>query len=406
MIIRTYELMISVRFLLKGRLQTILILFGIAAGVAVQFFLAALIGGLQISLIDKTVGTAPHILILPADSIPMPIANQNSGKDKIIEYQTGIYKENTEILNWREYVNFFKAVPEFISVSPVVSGQRFIVRGDINNTVLVKGITFPDGANIYKFNKNIKSGNPDITGNNVIIGNTLSEKLKLSIGDKFYMISGGGGSGDFFIVSAIIDLGSAQGNNIVITTLDRARNFLSVEGVTSIEIQIDDVFQADILADKIRNEFKRVKIESWIERNKELLTALRSQSSSSNIIQFFILFSISLGIASVLGIAAAQKSKQLGILKAMGVDNKGAAFIFLIQGLILGFIGSIIGIIIGLGLGFMFMKFAGAAGFGLELTIANIITPVIFAILASGLASIIPARSAGKLTPIEVIRNG
>jgi lipoprotein-releasing system permease protein len=404
MIIRTYELMISVRFLLKGRLQTILILFGIAAGVAVQFFLSALIGGLQISLIDKTVGTAPHILILPADSIPVPISDQNTGKEKIFEYQTGIYKENMEILNWREYVTILKTVPELISISPVVSGQRFIVRGDVNYAVLVKGITFPDGADIYKFNKNIKSGNPDITGNNVIIGNTLSDKLKLSIGDKFYMASGGGG--DFFVVSAIIDLGSAQGNNIVITTLDRARNFLSLEGITSIEIQIEDVFQADILSEKIGNEFKRVKVESWIERNKELLTALRSQSSSSNIIQFFILFSISLGIASVLGIAAAQKSKQLGILKAMGVDNKGAAFIFLIQGLILGFIGSLIGIIIGLGLGFMFMKFAGAAGFGLELTIANIITPVVFAILAAGLASIIPARSAGKLTPIEVIRNG
>jgi lipoprotein-releasing system permease protein len=403
MIIRSYELMISIRFLIKGKSQTLLILFGIAAGVAVQFFLSALIGGLQINLIDKTVGTSAHIMVMPADSIPVPLNNVSSDTS-INEYKTGIYRENTEILNWKEYVNFFRSFKGIVSVNPVVSGQRFIEKGGVNTTVLVKGITFPDGADIYKFNKNIKSGNSEITGNNIIMGIDLSEKLKLETGDKFFMNSGDG-KGDFFVVSAIIDLGSSQGNNIVIMSLDRARNFFSVEGVTGIEIQVDAVFQAETMAGKLRNEFKRIKIESWIERNRELLTALNSQSSSSNVIQFFILFSISLGIASVLGIAAAQKSKQLGILKAMGVDNKGAAFIFLIQGLILGFAGSMIGLLAGLGLGAMFMTFAHV-GFGLELSASNIFLPVILAIFASGLASIIPARSAGKLTPIEVIRNG
>jgi lipoprotein-releasing system permease protein len=402
MIIRTYEIMIAVRFLLKGRLQTILILAGIAVGVAVQFFLSALIGGLQISLIDKTVGTAAHILVQPADSFPREISEE---KHAVTDSRKTVYSENSEILSWQQYNNYFKQNPAVTASCPVAGGQGFIEKGDVSYSVIIKGITFPDGALIYKFEKNIKSGRPELNGDNAIIGLTLAKKLNLQANDRFYVRSSKG-TGNFFTVSGIIDLGSDQADNIVFLLLDRAKNFLLLNGISSIEIQIKNVFEAEKLAGKFRAEFSRIKIESWQERNKELLTALRSQSSSSDIIQFFVLFSISLGIASVLGIAAVQKSRQLGILKAMGVDDRGAAFIFLIQGLILGFLGALIGILLGYGMGVMFTKSAGNLSFGLEITAAKLISPVALAIFASALASLIPARSASKLSPIEVIRNG
>lgn len=231
------------------------------------------------------------------------------------------------------------------------------------------------------------------------------ERLQISIGDRFF-IRNNKGNGDFFTVSGIVDLGSTLANTIVFLSLDRARSFLSLDGVSSIEIQIRDVFKAEVIARRFREEFSRIKVESWQERNRELLIALRSQSSSSGIIQFFVLFSISLGIASVLGISAVQKSRQLGILKAMGVDNRGAALIFLIQGLLLGFVGSVIGIAFGYGLGIAFTKTAGPGTFDLEISAFNFISPVILAIFASGAASVIPARRASQLSPIEVIRNG
>ena len=87
-----YELMIALRFLLKGRGQTVLIVLGIAMGVAVQFFLASLIGGLQISLIDRTVGAAPHINILPADRIAKPISGGVKSDNRKV-----LYEERTEI---------------------------------------------------------------------------------------------------------------------------------------------------------------------------------------------------------------------------------------------------------------------------------------------------------------------
>jgi lipoprotein-releasing system permease protein len=160
------------------------------------------------------------------------------------------------------------------------------------------------------------------------------------------------------------------------------------------------------MAADLRGEFSRVKVESWQARNQELLIALRSQSGSSGVIQFFVLFAISLGIASVLGIAAVQKSRQLGILKAMGVDNKGAARIFLIQGLTLGLGGSLLGVGLGLVIGTTFIRFLGTGAFGLKIDAFNLVTPAVLAVAGSTLASLIPARRASRLSPIEVIRNG
>jgi lipoprotein-releasing system permease protein len=138
-----------------------------------------------------------------------------------------------------------------------------------------------------------------------------------------------------------------------------------------------------------------------------MLAALSSQSSSSYTIQFFVLFSISLGIASVLAISAVQKSRQLGILKAMGATDISSAKIFVVQGFILGAAGSVAGVGIGYGISTLFIKaMGGMIAFGLEIKTAYIILPVVLAIIASTLASAIPASRASRLSPIEVIRNG
>ena len=183
------------------------------------------------------------------------------------------------------------------------------------------------------------------------------------------------------------------------------RSFFGIEGVSAIEVQVKDVFSAEKISKEYGRQYERVKLESWQEKNRELLTALSSQSSSSDTIQFFVIISISLGIASVLGIAAIQKQRQLGILKAMGTTDRSASKIFIIQGFLLGSAGSILGVCFGLLLAYGFIKGTGV-NFGFEINARTLFTPIILAMLASVLASTIPARRAAKLSPIEVIRNG
>lgn len=343
MIFKPHEPYIAFRWLLKGKGQTLLLLAGIALGVAVQFFLSSLIGGLQLSLIERTVGSAPHIYVLPPDSVPIRILSEEG---QAVDSRRVPYAENMEILSWNPYIDFLKGVREVLAVCPVAGGQAFVERGGVSLNVAVKGILPEEGARLYNFERNLRQGRLDLVGDSAILGQTISDRLQLSLGDRFFMRNRKG-TGDFFTLAGILDLGSVQANSLVFLSLDRARSFLSLDGISAIEVKIRDVFKAEDLARAFRPEFARVKFESWQERNQELLTALRSQSGSSGVIQFFVLFAISLGIASVLGIAAVQKSRQLGILKAMGVDNKGAARIFLLQGLSLGLTGSILGIALG-----------------------------------------------------------
>jgi lipoprotein-releasing system permease protein len=400
MIVRPYELHIAFRFLRKGRGQTVLLLGGIAVGVAVQFFLSSLIGGLQLSLVERTVGSAPHIFVLPPDNLPASVL---AGDGRTVDSRRVPYSTYPEILSWQEYVDVLRGIPGVTAASAVAGGQGVIERGGASETVAVKGLQ-PDGARIYGFDRNLTAGRTGMAGDEAIVGRSVAEKLRLEPGDRFF-VRNSKGRGDTFTVAGIIDLGSVPANALVFLSLDRARSFLGVRGVTAVEAKVRDVFSAEAVAGRLRREFSRVRVESWQDRNKELLTALRSQSGSSGVIQFFVLFAISLGIASVLGIAAVQKSRQLGILKAMGVDNRGAARIFLIQGLTLGLGGSLVGVGLGYAIGLAFLRFFGTGTFGLQLNAVNLVTPAVLAIAGSALASVIPARSAARLSPIEVIRN-
>ncbi|MCX7973927.1 MAG: ABC transporter permease [Candidatus Aminicenantes bacterium] len=402
MIFRPYEIYIAFRFLIKGKFQTLLLFSGIALGVAVQFFLNSLIGGLQLSLIERTVGTSPHILILPREAVPTQIMAEPG---QIFDSRKAPVISDKEILQWEQYIEWLNKQPGLKAVCPVASGQGSIERNGPKLAVSIKGIDPLQGSIIYKFDKNLVSGQILLSGESVVIGSSLADKFQLEPGDRLF-IQNDRGSSNFFTVSGIVDLGSTTANSVIFMSLERGQSFLAMTGINLIEVQIKDVFQAEKLASLWQQEFIRVKVESWQERNRELLTALRSQRSSSNLIQFFVLLAISLGIASVLSISAVQKSKQLGILKAIGVDNRGAARIFLIQGLTLGFFGSLAGIIIGYILSLFFIKVFGTGTFNLQLEVTNFIIPAILAMVISALASLSPARKAARLSPIEVIRYG
>jgi lipoprotein-releasing system permease protein len=404
-----YEWMIALRFLLRGRGQTLLIVLGVAVGVGVQFFLSSLIGGLQISLIDRTVGSAPHILVLPADRSARIVrfggaAAGGRAGDRAVDNGRVLYEERTEIYSWQQYVGDLRRDPRILRAAPVADGSGFIERGNAVVPVPVKGLVAPDGVDIYRIRQKTVDGLPELASDSALIGSRIAARLTLAVGDKFTLRND---RGDLLVLrlGGIFDLGAAGANDLVLLPLDAVRSFFAIEGVSAIEAQVRDVFAAEDIARGYARRYERVKLESWQEKNRELLAGLRSQSSSSGTIQFFVIVSISLGIASVLGIAAVQKQRQLGILKAMGATDRSTWRIFVYQGLLLGGAGSLLGVGFGLLLAVGFIR-GVATAFGLEITARTLATPIVLAVLSSAAASAIPAHRAAKLSPIEVIRNG
>ena len=381
-------LMIATRFLKDNKGQTLLIVLGIAIGVSVQIFIGSLIDGLQVSLIDTTIGSSSHITINP------------SGKDNFFDDKEDLFDN-------------IKADDNFTAVSKSLDSSGFLFYDEESYPVLVRGFEFENANKIYKFDEKLIEGNMPKGDMEVLLGKNLVEELGLSLGDTITLATPERTTVEIKL-TGIYDFKVASLNKSwIITSLNTSEKIFDKKNkLSSIETQIKEVFKADVIADSLLADVEKngLEITNWKIQNEELLSGLAGQSASSYMIQVFVLLAVLLGITSVLAISVVQKSKQLGILKAMGIKDRVASLIFLFQGLILGVIGSIMGTLLGLGLTYIFSNFVknsdGTPLVPFYLDYGFITISIIIAIVASTLAAFVPARKSSKLTTIEVIKNG
>lgn len=382
-------LSIGWRFLKSSKGQTLLIVIGILIGVAVQVFVGSLIEGLQVSLVDGTIGNSSQVTILPEE------------KGGTFEDEDDLFDQITED-------------ERITAVSKSFSRNGFIIQDeDETVAVLLRGFEFEEANEIYNFEEAVIDGEQPSAENEVLIGKELAEEAELSIGDTLEFAATTDSLSELEVVG-IFDLGVTSLNESwVISELETAQGVFEEDNqLTNIETQVDDVFAADTIANDILNEIgdDNFEITNWKEENESLLSGLSGQSVSSYMIQVFVLVAVLLGIASVLAISAVQKSKQLGILKAMGIKDKIAGRIFLFQGFILGTIGSILGALVGIGLMYVFSIFVtnpdGSSLVPFYVDPTFVLLSVGISIIASTIAAFIPAKNSSKLNPIEVIQNG
>jgi lipoprotein-releasing system permease protein len=379
---------IAVRFLKSSKGQTALIALGIAVGVSVQIFIGSLIQGLQKGLINKTIGNSPQITI------------SSNTDDKTIES----YKEITEKIS-----SLDKGI---INLSVTADGPALIKENNKTYSVLVRGMKIEDSDKIYNINSRIYDGKEPTGNNETLIGRELQKELGVKLGDEIEILANSGQLKKL-TVTGFYDLKVASLNKSwLITSLNTSQNIFSLnDKITGIEMQVKEVFDADIIADELSSNLSSsLKVDNWKAQNAELLSGLNGQSVSSIMIQVFVLVAVVLGIASVLAITVVQKSKQIGILKAMGIKDSTASLIFLFEGLLLGVMGAVLGVILGLSLSFIFTKFAlnpdGKPVVDLYIDYNFIALSALIALASAALAALIPARHSSKLNPIEVIKNG
>lgn len=387
-----FTLSIATRFLTSKKSQTILIIMGFAVGISVNIFVGSLIQSLQNNLIQTTVGTQPHITI----------SHQN--QSEMIE-------------NYNPLIDKISSISGITKIATALDVRAFIMNIHPNSPddIVLRGFNLNDANKIYDFyNSETFTGSKPTNSSQILIGKTLSENLEVSIGDKLVIKMDPNPSkpNQTLIISGIFDLGVTQINSLwVIVNQQTAENLANVSSaITSINIQVDNIFSADTIASEIKTKLQdnSLQITNWKETNAQLLSGLSAQSSSTTIIQIFVLLAVVIGIASILGITVIQKSRQIGILKAMGLNDRGSALVFLFEGLIIGSLGSLVGLGLAAGLIWSFNTFAGGSEAGLFDIIIEpqfAIQTIIIAIIASILASLIPARNSSKMEVIEIIRN-
>jgi len=399
-----FEINLARRFLEENKLQTALIILGIGIGVAVMVFLTALIDGLQADLIDKTVGKQPHIVVSATQPALQEAVRTWEGR-RLLTVDTTI-KDKRPIVEWRPLVNAMSASPGIKNVLPVVDGQGLIKRGQVTRGVLVRGFDITEANRIYNISNSIVAGRGEPANGAVLLGKDLAADLGVSVGDPI-TLEIAGQKPLALMVDGLFDLGlSAVNQRWMVMDRQQAGALLGIgDRVTSIEVQVLDVFTAQEIASQWEKRFTDLELESWQATNASLLAGLRSQSSSSYTIQFFVLLAVILGVASVLAINAVQKSKQIGILKAMGIRTNSVARVFLIQGAVLGGSGAIMGFGLGLLLSQAFI-FLARQQYGLLLKPIPVMIILLSTLLSATMAAYLPARRVARMDPVEVIRNG
>ncbi|MFW6386907.1 MAG: ABC transporter permease [Bacillota bacterium] len=402
-----FEFKVALRFLRSGGVQTVLIVAGIVIGVGVQIFLGFLIGGLQEDLLDQTVGTSPHLMVMNEDTLPRPVTAGSEEKARTVTF-TG---RELNLSGWRELAGSLREDPRVTAVSPTVTGSGFALRGQRREPVVFRGVELEAADEIYRISSRLTAGEARLEGSSILVGEELAAELDLNPGDILQLATGSGVE-DRFYVGGIFDLGSREQNESwIFLSRQRASSFLNLgDDISLLEMQIEDVFAARGMAEEFTGRWPELTVENWQDNNQQLLTGLESQSRSSLVIQFFVIVAVTLGIASVLAVSVAQKSRQIGILKAMGLKRSRVARIFLLQGGLIGSAGALLGSLAGYGLTQLFVNLAsneaGEPLFPLQVEPGFLLISLVVAVLAGMIAAVIPARSSARLDPIEVIQNG
>jgi len=416
-----YEWFIGLRYLKAKRKQTfisiitVISIAGVAVGVMALIVVLAVMSGFEKTLKEKILGTQAHLVLLKASQ---------EGMD-----------------HYEEVAKKAEEVKGVISAAPFIFNQVMLSSESNVSGVVLKGIDPDRVGKVTELAHNLKAGRlqdlkttpeGDLPG--IILGVELAKHLSVSINDAIQVISPLGTMTPMgmmpkmkrFRVKGIFQSGMYEyDNTMAYVSLESAQKFFSMGAhVTGIEIKTDDIYHVKGIGKEIRQRMGfPFWTKDWMEMNRNLFAALRLEKIAMFIILVLIVLVAAFNIISTLIMVVMEKHKDIAILKSMGAPSKGILKIFIIEGLVIGVVGTVLGGILGLGAAFNLEKITGFVEnlFGFKILASDVyyidklpsqVNPfdvgmiVMTAILISLLATLYPSWRASKLDPAEALRYG
>ncbi|OYU31100.1 MAG: hypothetical protein CFE39_10210 [Comamonadaceae bacterium PBBC2] len=401
-----FEWIVAIRFLREGRMQTLFILIGVAIGVGVIVFMSALLAGLQGNFIARVLSAQSHIQLLPPKEITRTLHTTNASEVDAAIVQPPLQRLKS-IDQWQSLITDVREMADVTVVTPVVSGSALAVRGSASRAISLTGVESEAYFQIVKLPEKMVRGTPRLSGQDILIGTDLASDLGVDVGDKL-RVANAAGVASTLTVSGVFDLGNKGANQrSTFVALRTAQSLLELlGGVTSIEVTVRDVYTAETVAQRI-SAATGVQADSWIKTGAQFFAAVSAQSTANTAIRFFVGLSVAFGIASVLVVSVVQKSREIGIMRAMGISRGQVLRVFLLQGGLLGWGGAVLGCLVG-ALGLVLWQHMALNADGTPL-FPLVLDPKLFA-MALGLATVTglaaayaPALRAARLDPVEAI---
>ncbi len=407
--ISTLEKEITFRFLKtrkKDGFLNIISIFsfiGISLGVAVLIIVMSVMNGFRTELINKIVGFNAHVTVKPYEN-PINLTEKNIKKLNLIS---------------RELV--------FSN-----SGEAIIISKDVTKGLILRGYNSNDFSKLDVVKKGNLIGNPnELIKNYISIGKELSFTLDLDVGDKISIMSSSGiqtiignlPKQETFIISSVFESGLADfDSNVAFINLKTLERFFDLEeGGRNLEIYLNKPSNIEDIKIKLQNIFNSEFVYTWSDMNSSLFSALKVERNVMFIILSLIIIVAAFNIISGLTILVKNKTKDIAILKSIGVLNKSITKIFFLIGVIIGTTATLFGIFLGvifslyienlrqfLSNTFNISLFPEEIYFlstmPSEINITSIILISICSILITIIVSIYPAVKASKLDPVKGLK--
>ena len=402
-----FEWIVALRFLREGRLQTLFIIAGIAVGVGVIVFMSALLAGLQGNFIPRVLLAQSHIQLLTPQEVTRPLLTPAEGQVHWALIQPPLQRMKL-IDQWPSVVAQIQAMPDVKVVTPVASGSALVLRGSASRAISVVGIETAQYYRIVDLSAKLLRGTAQLSTSDMLIGVDLATELGVDVGDKLRLTAANGANVTLKI-AGVFDLGNKGANQrMTYVPLRIAQNLLGMAGgVNGIEVTVYDVYAAERVAQRITRA-TGVQADSWIKSSAQFFVAISAQTTANTVIRFFVGLSVAFGIASVLVVSVVQKSREIGILRAMGITRGQILRIFLLQGGLLALAGALVGSVLGAGGLVLWQRLAknadGTPLFGLVLDPQLFVIALVVATVTGLAAAFAPALRAARLDPVVAIR--
>jgi len=411
-----FELFVAARYLRAKRRQavvgviTAISVIGVAAGVASLIIALAITNGMRRDMQEKLVGSTSHVML-------MRVAND------------GIH-------DWRPLLERLRGLPHVTAAAPGLYGQVLISRGARSGGALVEGILPADQRTVSDILSTMRIGSAaalepaDPAGTTqagslppIVIGQDLAETLGAQLGDRVLVTSPQGDLGPFGVVpkyqgyrvAGIFKSGFYQYDSsyAYVRLADAQRLFSEPDLISAISFKVDDMYHAAEVGREIEQAAgKGFQATNWMEENRQLFRALNLERIVTFIILALIVCVAALNILIALTMMVMEKTKDIAVLMSFGVRVDQVRRIFLMQGLLISVIGTVVGLIAGYGLSW----FGGHYHFPLNAEVYSIdylpfaprlVDALIVSAVSLGvslLATLYPSSSAAKVLPAEALR--
>ena len=389
-----YELLVSFRYLVSRHREgfismvSFISIMGVAVGVTALIVVLAVMNGFDNDLREKIVGTNSHI---------------------VIEKEGGIE-------DYDSLVNRVNGLPHVISSAPFVNGQALIRHKDQVIGVIFRGIDPEKEKKVTDIEKYLQEGAFSLERDTVLIGKELAWRLSLKPGDTISLISAATTIPKFFRVAGVFNSGMFDYDmNLVFTNMDGAQDFYGIDNLAGgIGVKIDNVYRADSVKNEIQEEIGfDYWVRSWTDLNKNLFSALKLEKVTMFVILALIVLVACFNIAGTLIMVVMEKTKDIGILKSIGAANSGIRNIFMLNGFLVGVLGTVLGAAGGFFLchllkTYQFIKLPRDIYYidrlPVNLRIVDSLAVVIVAITISLVSTLYPAWKAARMEPVDALR--